>query len=69
MLRFCETLTFMSESFELELSDHELSELRRVSSKFGITPEEAAMIALREFMEDVETGRRGQPAPLAEEDE
>ena len=36
---------------------------------FGITPEEAAMIALREFMEDVETGRRGQPAPLAEEEE
>ena len=69
MLRFCETLTFMCESFELELSDDELFELRRVSLKFGITPEEAAIIALREFMEDVETGRRGHPASLAEEEQ
>ncbi len=69
MLRFCETLTFMSESFELELSDDELFELRRVSLKFGITPEEAAIIALREFMEDVETGRRRHPALPAEEEQ
>ncbi|MFZ9727107.1 MAG: hypothetical protein ACO3DI_07935 [Ilumatobacteraceae bacterium] len=59
----------MSDEFELELSDDELSELRRVSFALGITPEEAAIIALREFMEDVETGRRGHPAPPAEEEE
>jgi hypothetical protein len=59
----------MSDNFEFELTDDELSELKRVSSALGITPEEAAMIALREFMEDVETGRRGQPAALAEEEE
>ncbi|MFM7665380.1 MAG: hypothetical protein ACKO61_02775 [Actinomycetota bacterium] len=52
----------MSDHFELELTDDEFSELKRASFQLGITPEEAAMIALRDYIRKFEAEQRAQLA-------
>jgi hypothetical protein len=56
----------MDDEFELELSDHELSELKRVCSRLGISPEEGALIALRDYIRRFEAEQQAQ---LADEEE
>ena len=50
----------MNDEFELELSDDEFSELKRVSSLLGISPEEGAVMALREYVRKFEAEQRTQ---------
>ena len=56
----------MDDEIELQLSEHELSELKRVSSRLGISPEEGALIALRDYIRRFEAEQK---ARLGDEEE
>jgi hypothetical protein len=59
----------MSDEFELELPDDEFSELKRVCSLLGISPEEGAVMALRDYIRKFEAQQQAQLHVLVAGDE